>query len=810
MGGGLILALLAGMVWSADEVKYTNRDSLSFKGTSEPQTKVKVYVNGKEFLSTQADTEGTWTAKNVPMSEQLKENVIYAKSFSSDGSESPYSKTIRVIVDKIPPEVSVKVGPEKVKSGEKLRVLARISEVADSVTAIMPDSTKVPLSFNAAKNQWEGVWTLSQRLPSGTYQIECIAIDRAGNAGASKSNMFMIDNGAGLSIVTPKAWAFIYEDKVVVQGIATALPYVEINGIRVLVRSDNTFAGEVALPKPGQNKITVIGQSLNGDAQTAEITVVKLITFPDIQTHWARREIEFLATLGYVDAYKGTGLFYPDQTVPREDMAVVLVRAKNFPVGSSLRPTFKDMFENHQAYGAVEAGHQYGLLTGYPDKAFHPSAALTRAEAATVLDRFVDFPLMKAEQPPALDVPKEHWASGYIYTFQRNNLLPPPWKGEMRFYPEMPIKRSEFTAALARTPQVNRAIAQMINRNPEFETVVDSVAFGNMPTSDTAGGMLPYAAGTSAVALPIAASQDLKNARLLKIRVSPVEVRPGTSIMITVVGWRKLNTVQAVAPNDEVVSLAYNDATGRFEGYWKVPNVDSMYGNYTMKIKALDVQGETYRALSNKFAIVAIPEMLVPEGGEVPSGDAGEIFVPGSAEIVFPEYVDDAGRPVVPEVPAVSFAGVSGDSKGTAKPAVPAGSVTNAQFAEFLAQTARFRPSRRMKFVANDVPVSHPQAAQINACLARGLYTLDASKNFKPDAPVSRAFAAVALTRLKKVPVQKVKSTPYTDVPASHWAAGQIVAVVKHGWMTPVVTAQFKPADPLDSSALRYMKEHVR
>ncbi|MFC1517209.1 S-layer homology domain-containing protein [Candidatus Margulisiibacteriota bacterium] len=818
MGGKIIrilcIVLLLCILLSAfslaqkTSIKYTNRDEVSFRGTADPESEVKIFVNGEEYTTVQTDGAGNWIARDVPMDSKLKENMVYAKAFDNSGMESPYSRKIKIIVDKIPPKVTITVEPNKVKGGEQVRLSLKANEDVKNASVAAPDNNILNLSYDATKATWEGVWDVPLRFTTGVYQFVGMATDLAGNIGKGKSNPVNIDTGVGLSIVSPEPWALVYEDRITVQGIAENLPFVELNDKQVMVRPDNTFAGEVALPKPGHNIIAVVGRDAASEVKRIEQTIVKLITFPDIQTHWAKKEIEFLATLGYVEAGNEDGLFLPDQPIRRSEMASVVIRAKNYPVGSFTKSTFRDIMENHWAMNYIETGYQYGILKGYPDHEFHPNTYLNRAEGATVITRMADFPLLTPKQPPALDVPSDHWAAKYIYTFQRNGLIPPPWKGKSRFYPKVPMSRAEFVAALARTPQVNRAIAHLINRNPEFEVVVDE--YGKQRIVKQGDVALQQGKMYKSIVEGVADEEGSANKHFVQVKVSPQEVRPGTSVHISVASWRKLTSVIAVAPNEEVIALKYNKNIDRFEGYWKVPNVDHLYGNYVMKVKAVDFKGEVYRVDSNKFAIVAIPQMMVPQEAKPEKSMAIEIPVEGSSEIVFAEYAETGAS-------GKTFEGIADGTKTESGSALQpssvqrTGFVTRAQFAQFLVDIGKVPTAKKIKFVAKDVGIDHPQAAAINACLLKNYMKLDAQKKFNPNGAVSRAFTAVALTRAKNVALpSKLIKDPFKDVSRKYWAAPHIYKVTKLGWMKPVTATMFYPKNNIDQKEFEAIRKRIK
>ena len=53
------------------------------------------------------------------------------------------------------------------------------------------------------------------------------------------------------------------------------------------------------------------------------------------------------------------------------------------------RMKFTDVSESHWAYKAIEDLSEMGIINGYEDGTFKPDAPVTRAEVATMLDRFI-------------------------------------------------------------------------------------------------------------------------------------------------------------------------------------------------------------------------------------------------------------------------------------------------------------------------------------------------------------------------------------------------------------------------------------
>lgn len=90
-----------------------------------------------------------------------------------------------------------------------------------------------------------------------------------------------------------------------------------------------------------------------------------------------------------------------------------------------------------------------------------------------------------------------------------------------------------------------------------------------------------------------------------------------------------------------------------------------------------------------------------------------------------------------------------------------------------------------------DVPTGYWAANEIKVLTAKGVLTGDGSGIFKPNDNVSRAEAATIIARALKL--APVKSSAFKDVPASHWAAGNINAVMKAGIVNGRSPGYFAP-----------------
>lgn len=112
------------------------------------------------------------------------------------------------------------------------------------------------------------------------------------------------------------------------------------------------------------------------------------VAFTDTKGHWAENEISVAVSMGLASGY-GNGKFGPDDSITREQLAVMLQKAWNLSKGGQINFTDGTSI-SAWAKDAVAAAVGAGLFTGYQDGSFRPQAKATRAEATVLLLRALD------------------------------------------------------------------------------------------------------------------------------------------------------------------------------------------------------------------------------------------------------------------------------------------------------------------------------------------------------------------------------------------------------------------------------------
>lgn len=107
----------------------------------------------------------------------------------------------------------------------------------------------------------------------------------------------------------------------------------------------------------------------------------------DISSHWAKEAIEKLASAGVLGGY-ADGTFKPNQTISREEMAIILSRIVNLSGVNKddSKGNFTDIsIASSYATNAIKDAAEAGIINGKSNGAFDPQGNATRAEALTIV-----------------------------------------------------------------------------------------------------------------------------------------------------------------------------------------------------------------------------------------------------------------------------------------------------------------------------------------------------------------------------------------------------------------------------------------
>lgn len=107
-------------------------------------------------------------------------------------------------------------------------------------------------------------------------------------------------------------------------------------------------------------------------------------SFPDMNSHWAKSEVEVLASRWIVNGMQ-TGEFEPKQSVTRAQFAKMLVEAAGLGTGQAAKGSFRDVPGDHWAARWIGQASAEGWIKGYEGGLFKPNAVVTREEMMVML-----------------------------------------------------------------------------------------------------------------------------------------------------------------------------------------------------------------------------------------------------------------------------------------------------------------------------------------------------------------------------------------------------------------------------------------
>jgi len=179
----------------------------------------------------------------------------------------------------------------------------------------------------------------------------------------------------------------------------------------------------------------------------------RLAAFSDILEHWARKDLNKLAQLGWVKGFQD-GTYRPDNPVTRAELAGMLSRYLNkTQPGSTFTTSFADL-DGHWAREAIMALEEQGIAGGYKAEGktlYKPDVKITRAEAIVMLARALGVYGPSPEFVSGFSDIDNHWAKDAIMALEERKLIGGYQDGDKPvFKPEGKLSRAEIGVILVR------------------------------------------------------------------------------------------------------------------------------------------------------------------------------------------------------------------------------------------------------------------------------------------------------------------------------------------------------------------------
>ncbi|WP_439022838.1 NEAT domain-containing leucine-rich repeat protein [Bacillus thuringiensis] len=171
----------------------------------------------------------------------------------------------------------------------------------------------------------------------------------------------------------------------------------------------------------------------------------EVIEFKDVpKGHWSEKAINHLAKEKIFAGY-GNGQFGFGDNITRGQVAVLIQKYLKLEQNVEQKTKFTDT-KGNMYEGAIEAVAQAGIMTGDGNGKFRPDGVLTRYEMSVVLQKVFQLKGNGNTVESFKDVPKDHWAEGYVKALADNNISKGDGKGN--FLGDDFVKREEYAQFL--------------------------------------------------------------------------------------------------------------------------------------------------------------------------------------------------------------------------------------------------------------------------------------------------------------------------------------------------------------------------
>ncbi|WEK53952.1 MAG: S8 family serine peptidase [Candidatus Cohnella colombiensis] len=169
-------------------------------------------------------------------------------------------------------------------------------------------------------------------------------------------------------------------------------------------------------------------------------------SFTDLVGHWASADVETLYRAGWIKGYPD-GRFLPNKTLSRGEGVTAMVRAIGLQA-SSTKLRFTDIPTKSWLYEYVTKADRAGWLAPYTSSQFLPNQAMTRGEAAQLIATAIQLNLPARPSQVFNDVSAKDPLAGVLEAMKQEGLISGYIDGT--FKPSATITRAEWSKLLAK------------------------------------------------------------------------------------------------------------------------------------------------------------------------------------------------------------------------------------------------------------------------------------------------------------------------------------------------------------------------
>lgn len=355
---------------------------------------------------------------------------------------------------------SVELGPDSEASVTVILLGESQTSVSLAVNGL-PAGISALINPNTLTLPGVAILTLSTAPPyvPGSYTLEITA----SAAGQLKVLPLTISNKKSLELSPAAPYAYTWEtgtatlDFFLYDDSSTSSPALTLETSQLVsyqfspprAVAAETFQSTLTITpqfsKPGVYPMKAQAGSAKGQAQAVFSFI---LLFPDTRGHWGSSAIAQLLPPGILSGYPD-GTFQPESPLTRAEMAKILSLGFELPLTRSDTLLFRDLEPGYWATPYIERLWKAQIVEGYPDGGYHPTAPVTRAELAAMINRVFQWPSIPANYAPTFtDLSASDWAFLPI----ESGAWQGAWDGypDGSFRPQSFATRAEVAALVAR------------------------------------------------------------------------------------------------------------------------------------------------------------------------------------------------------------------------------------------------------------------------------------------------------------------------------------------------------------------------
>lgn len=142
-------------------------------------------------------------------------------------------------------------------------------------------------------------------------------------------------------------------------------------------------------PKAGETPTKDSDPTSPTTSQDDNEEVLVEVNFTDINSHWAKESIEFLAKRDIIKG-KSEGIFDPEGKITRAEFTALIVRLFDLKPETNKTMNFNDMKLDAWYYEAVKAAYDNEIINGVSESSFGPLSNITREQMVTIIIRILE------------------------------------------------------------------------------------------------------------------------------------------------------------------------------------------------------------------------------------------------------------------------------------------------------------------------------------------------------------------------------------------------------------------------------------